>query len=345
MATVQMDHTGASGAPFGPPRAWTRDSLAADGGGFFYDIKPETRDEIADALGRVDARGLDLQSVEAQDFRLPSFAVDVPGLRRRLDDGPGFVVVRGLGVESMRRADADVVYWGIANYLGRVIRQNLTGARLDTVSDKGADRWDPYRLVDTNDRFDTHSDNAFLEPRAPDYLGLCCYRQAKEGGASLLLNAHAVHNEILAAHPQWLARLYQIFHHDLPSNQHLPDGPPTKAWPIFEERDGDLVMHFLRIYIDPGMETAGCPLTDEERAMLDFIDDLTQREDLLFEHRLNPGEALFNNNRWLLHGRRSFIDAANPEAGRLLARTWMWRRHLPPGEDPVDLDAAEFGPA
>ncbi len=104
-------------------------------------------------------------------------------------------------------------------------------------------------------------------------------------------------------------------------------------------------MHFLRIYIDPGMETAGCPLTDEERAMLDFIDDLTRREDLLFEYRLNPGEALFNNNRWLLHGRRSFIDAPNPEAGRLLARTWMWRRHLPPGEDPVDLDAAEFGPA
>ena len=161
----------------------------------------------------------------------------------------------------------------------------------------------------------------------------------------LLLNAHAMHNEILAAHPQWLPRLYQIFHHDLPANQHLPDGPPTKAWPVFEERDGDLVMHFLRIYIDPGMETAGCPLTDEERAMLDFIDDLTRREDLLFEYRLNPGEALFNNNRWLLHGRRSFIDAPNPEAGRLLARTWMWRRHLPPGEDPVDLDAAEFGPA
>jgi hypothetical protein len=330
-------------APSNGSRAWTRDSLAATGDGFFYDIKPETQDEIAEALRRIHGRGLDLGTVEAEDFRLPSLAVDIPGLRRRLDDGPGFVVVRGLIDDGLSRDEADIVYWGMANYLGRVIRQNLTGVRLDTVSDKGAGRWDPYRLVDTNDRFDTHTDNAFLESRAPDYLGLCCYRQAREGGASLLLNAYTIHDEIAAAHPEWLARLHKDFHHDLPSNQRLPDGPSTKAWPVFEERDGDLVMHFLRIYIDPGMETAGSPLSADERAMLDFIDDLTQRKDLLFQYRMAPGEALFNNNRWLLHGRLPFADDADPEKGRLLARTWMWRRHLPPGDDPVALDAAEFG--
>ena len=75
-------------------------------------------------------------------------------------------------------------------------------------------------------------------------------------------------------------------------------------------------MHYLRVYIDPGMVRAGCPLTDDERARLDFIDDLLRREDLLFQYRLRPGEALFNNNRWLLHGRTAFVDVAAPEDRR-----------------------------
>ncbi len=330
-------------APFGPPRAWTRDSLAADEAALFYDLTPEALRQIEAALQSVRARGLSLETVAQEDIRLPSFATDVPEIRRRLDEGPGFIIVRGLDVAD--REAAGIAYWAIANYLGRVIRQNLTGARLDTVSDKGEARWDPYRVVDTDGRFEVHTDNAFLEARAPDYLGLLCLAQAKSGGHSLLVSACTLHDEILARHPEYLPRLHEDFHHDLPANQRLPDSPPTKARPIFVRQGGDLVMHYLRLYIDPGMETAGCPLTADERAMLDFVDGLMRRDDLVFQYRLKPGETLFSNNRWTLHGRTAFTDYRKAERRRLLARTWLWRRHLPPGDDPVDLDEAEFGAA
>lgn len=328
---------------FGPPRAWRRADVAADA--VHYDLSGAARRQLAAGLERAEARGLDAQSVEPEDVRLPSFASDVGALRARLDDDPGFFVLRGLGLGDMSPERAKMAFWIVANYIGRVIRQNLSGARLDTVSDKAEGRWDPYRLVDTNDRFDTHTDNAFLEPRASDYLGLGCINQAQEGGESLLVSAYALHDALLAESPDWLSRLYAPFHHDLPANQRQAGGAETSERPIFERRDGDLVMHYLRLYIDPGMERAGCPLKPEERAMLDFIDGLMRRDDMTFAYRLEPGEVLFSNNRWLLHGREAFVDHAEPGRHRLLARAWMWRRHTAPGVDPVALDAAEFGAA
>ena len=342
----------------GPPRAWTPNSLAADETPIFYDLSLETKDEIADAPRRIEMRGLGLQNVEPEDFRVPSFARDVPMLRDRLDNGCGFIVVRGLDVAAISEDQATIAYWGLGNYLGRVIRQDLSGARTDFVSDKKENQsagrpkiggkiedggWDPYRVIDTNKYCTLHTDNAYSHPRPPDYMGLMCLRNAASGGESLLISAYTLHNEILDHHPEYLERLYQDFHWDTPPIQTLPDGPRTAKMPIFEAKDDDLVIHYLDMYLEPGMEIAGTPMTDEENSMQAFIDELMLRDDLRYRYLLQPGEILFSNNRWTLHGREAFIDHAAPALGRKLVRLWMWRRHIGPGLDPVALDVAEFG--
>ena len=339
-----------------PPRAWTPDDLTADVPPIFYDMTREAKNEIADALRRIKMRGLHPQNVEQQDFRVPSFARDVPMLRDHLDRGCGFVVLRGLDVAALTEDQALIVYWGLGNYLGRVMRQDLSGARTDFVSDKEEDEksksveiggkiedggWDPYRVIDTNKFCTLHTDNAYSNPRPPDYVGLMCLSNAAVGGESLLMSAYTLHNQILEQHPEYLERLYQDFSWDTPPLQTLPDGPPTKAMPIFEFKDDELVIHYLDLYLEPGMERAGTPMTPEEKEIQAFLDAQMLRDDLMFRYLLQPGETLFFNNRWNIHGRDAFEDTV--EQSRKLVRLWMWRRHTGPGMDPVALDAAEFG--
>ena len=126
--------------------------------------------------------------------------------------------------------------------------------------------------------------------------------------------------------------------------QTMPDDPTqTAVMPIFEIKDDGLVIHYQPYYLAAGMERAGTPLNAEEKEMVAFIDSLARRDDLLYRYLLQPGEILFSNNRVSLHGRDEFEDHEDPDRCRLLARLWMWRRHIGPGQDPVALDAAEYG--
>lgn len=323
-------------------RGWTRETIASGGYPVFYDLTETTRDQIAQAVEGLRRRKIHLGIIEPEDFRVPSFARDVPELRRRLDDQCGFVVLRGLNVRDYSRDENAMIYWGIANYLGRVVRQNLRGERLDTVQDRGDKITDPYRLIETTRYFLPHTDNAMLEPRWPDYLGLLCLTSAKSGGENLVISAYALLREIASSHPDYVGRLNRPWHIDPPLEQRLPGGPPTWSRPIFEIIRDELKVHYLRYYIDPGMRKAGCPMSDEETAILDHLDSLLERPELAFTHKLEPGEILFNNNNWTLHGRKAFVDHPEPERKRLLMRIWLSRRHVWPGIDPADLDAAEL---
>ena len=158
----------------GETQAWTRDSLSADESALFYDLR--SRGQRRDRRCTSSHRGAGSPSAECRAgriSRIPSFARDVPMLRDRLDHGAGFVVLRGVQVADMSEEQGWIVYWGLGNYLGRVMRQKISGERIDTVSDKVEERktslereeiksleeyrqeeeevqaWDPYRVIDT----------------------------------------------------------------------------------------------------------------------------------------------------------------------------------------------------
>ncbi|HEU4678415.1 MAG TPA: TauD/TfdA family dioxygenase [Terrimicrobiaceae bacterium] len=322
-------------------RAWTVNDIASRRYRVFYDVTAAAREQIWEAVQGLRRRKIHLGIIEPEDFRVPAFGRDVPELRRRLDDECGFVVLRGLEVDRYTRDENAMVYWGLANYIGRVIRQNLRGERLDTVQDRGDKVTDPYRLIETTRYFLPHTDNAMLEPRWPDYLGLLCLHSAQSGGENLVISAYTLLREISRSHPDFIERLSQPWHIDPPIEQRIPGGAATWSKPIFEVIRDELRIHYLRYYIDPGMRKAGCPMTAQETQMLDFLDTLLERPEFAFSHKLEPGEILLNNNNWTLHGRKAFVDHEHPEHKRLLMRIWLWRRHVWPGTDPIDLDTAD----
>ncbi|UCH25841.1 MAG: TauD/TfdA family dioxygenase [Trueperaceae bacterium] len=42
--------------------------------------------------------------------------------------------------------------------------------------------------------------------------------------------------------------------------------------------------------------------------------------------KLEPGQMMFVNNRWILHNRTAFEDFAEPERRRHYVRLWLSRR-------------------
>src|SRR5712691_7207529 len=77
------------------------------------------------------------------DFRLPAdYSVDldaaqlrdiVEEIRRQVEDGRGFVLLRRLPIEDYSKDDLGMIFWGIGTHLGRGLSQSVMGDRLGHV--------------------------------------------------------------------------------------------------------------------------------------------------------------------------------------------------------------------
>lgn len=320
---------------------WARELNDAEPSLLFHALGAAANRQLRDGLAFCRANGLTLDTVEQEDLRLPAFAPAVAGLRRRLDDGPGLVVITGIDLDGLDDGESGIVAWTLGNYLGRPVRQGLSAdRRLFTVADRGDANTDPTRIGASAQRSRLHSDNGCLEPRPPAYIGLLCVQPSRLGGDSEVIAADTLHDVIAAERPDLLPLYFERWHFLPPRLHTWPAGSPTIVKPILERVGGELHVHYARVMIEPGMSRAGTPLDARQREALDFLDSLLDRDDLLFRHRLARGEMLVTNNLRTLHGRGAFTD--DGEARRCLKRVWMWRRHRGPGDDPAALDLSEL---
>jgi hypothetical protein len=321
------------------PCAWTAATLTAEQ--TFVDLPASVNAEVRAALAEIGANGLTLETVEQEDFRTPSFARLVAAIHQRLDAGPGIAILRGLDLAGLAEGEIDIVAWALSNYVGRPIRQGLQqDRRLFTVTNNRAQHDDPIRIGATTQESRMHTDNGCLEPRAPEYVALLCVNASRSGGESTLVSAASAHRMLREEGGSLLPELFNRFHFLPPRLHTWPAGPKTICKPIFEAVGDELHVHYARVMVEPGMELAGTPLSETQRAALDRLDEVVASPSLVFEYQLQPGEMLINNNLTTLHGRRAYDDA--PGQPRKLKRIWMWRRHRGPGDNPVLLDAAEL---
>lgn len=301
----------------------------------------QIRQEIEQALAFVHQNSLTLNSVTQEDFRLPSLAREMQRLRRQLDEGPGFVILDTGLADLVSESDFEIIGWAICNYFGQIMRQGIDhDLRLFTVADKGGANTDPTRIGASAKRSAKHSDNGCLEPRPPCYLGLYCYQSSASGGESTIISAQTILQTIIKERPDLLPFYFQTYHFRAPQSHVWPSRGPTVEKPIFEFRGDELLVHYARVMISPGMEMAGQPLSQAQAEALDYLDEVIERPALNFQTLLHAGEMLVMNNLAFLHGREAFSPGS--VGGRNLKRYWMWRRHIGPGTDPALLDLAEL---
>ena len=305
-------------------RAWTAQSI--DGGeSWRYTLTADCFAELDVFLAQRQRQPQPITETRIQSADFPACAAVLEGALAALESGRGFAIVERLSFERYTRDEAQMAYWVIGQLLGVPFAQDVKGTLLYDVKDTGQDPTKGARFSVSNVESSFHMDHCFGDP-IPDILGLLSLQGAKSGGRSQFLSAYTLHNELLKAHPQELATLYDDFCFDRRGQFKEGEKPVFEA-PVFRWDAQGLHIRYLYYYIQVGQERMDEPFSPAQARALAAVEDTLAREDLHVEMLLEPGQMLFTSNHWLLHNRTSFEDHPEPEKRRHLVRLWLSYRN------------------
>jgi hypothetical protein len=253
-------------------------------------------------------------------FPLPRFAAELDAILDEVENGRGFMLLRGIPRHRYTDAECELIYWGLGVHLGLPVSQNARGHRLGHVRDEGRVIADPNaRAYQTNQRMDFHTD---LLP--VDLLGLFCLRTAKSGGASKLVSALTVHNVLREERPDLLEELYGTFHLDWRGEEPAGENP-WFSLPMFSERNGRIT---TRICSLPYYESAArfgdqYRPTLRQHEALEAVQEIANRPELMLTMSFEEGDIQLINNHIMLHAREAYEDYPEPGRERHLLRMWI----------------------
>ena len=262
----------------------------------------------------------ELDSINKND--LPLFKKKILDFRNeRLLDGVGLFVIDGICMESFSVKEKTSIYILASKILGELIIQNIKQEKLVEIKDVGKSMKTGGRYHETKEGGSHHTDSPQWK-NVPDYLGLFCVHNAKKGGTNLFLSAYTIHNRILQERKDLLDIFYEKFYFD--KRGEFKDGEsPTVFQPIFELKNKKLFFRYLRNYIDAGHDIQNQPLSQPQKDALTCLDNLMRMEDITLKYDLKPGDMVFSDNHWVVHGRTSFEDYDDENLKRFMLRTWI----------------------
>ena len=294
-------------------------------------MPPEVVSDIDAALAEAKDRGLRPTGFGKDDFPLPAFADFARHIQNEMEEGRGFVLVRGLPMERYTKEDAAIVFWGLACHLGQIVSQNRYGDMIGHVRDLGRDMRNPSaRFYETRLSQDVHNDLS-------DWISLMCLRQAKSEGVSTLASAAAIHDIMMAERPDLVRVLYEPLTIDRRNEPGWPEEESELYYrlPVFTYFKGRLTSRLLpKTYYEtaerhPGVEK----LTKDQDEALDLLLDVAHRPGISHNFLMRPGDIQFANNYSVLHSRSTYDDWDEPDRKRHLLRIWICppnSRELPP---------------
>jgi hypothetical protein len=273
-------------------------------------------EELAEVAAEAKSRGQSWQSFDDTLARRPFLSELGAAVRRDLAEGYGFTVLRGMPVARFAPDDLKIAYRAIASQIGVAGAQGDTEKRVVEVIDLQSPDKQFYNMK--GGPLPMHVDPV-------DVVGLLCVRKAKSGGLSGIASSMAVHNEMLAKHPDALELLYRGYY-NLMRNLRGPDGRPPLTdhyCPIFGTAGGDTICSLTRSAVLAAVDAGRVELTDAERAALDLFEAIATRPTMMLQMDLEPGDIQLLNNRVIVHNRTDYVDEIELEHRRLLFRVWL----------------------
>jgi hypothetical protein len=320
--------------PVAGPGVWYGATLARRDD-WMRHFTPAELDEIAAAVHAFKLSGEDPATLSPQTFPLPRLGAVMRGILAELVEGRGFILLRGLPVESMTREEQAIAYLGLGSWLGRLRSQNAKGHLLGHVQDLGLDIRDPnVRYYQTNRKLEYHTDSV-------DVVGLLCLQAAKAGGESYLASSMTVYNEVLRQRKDLLPALFEPFPTD--RRGEVPEG--MRPWfdiPVFNRHAGRLSCIYVRQYIESAQQQfpRARRLTPEQRAAMDLVDALCNDPSIHLAMDFRPGDIQLLHNHQILHSRGDFENWPERERHRHLLRLWL----APPEARPLpEVFAPRYG--
>jgi len=207
--------------------------------------------EIETAMSNVDDS--DFRNITRLNFRITGLARRLEDILKEIEDGRGFVLVKGLPVTR----------WG----------EDYTRCVHDTI-----------RYFQTNQAIEFHNDGA-------DIFALLCVRAGRNGGHSRLVSAVQVFNTIAERRPDLAEVLQQDFHVDA-RGQHA-GGLRCQVIPIFSYLDGHLNVLLKSAYIHSAQRFDDVPaLSDTQLEALELLDTVMNEPGMSMQFDLEPGDIL-----------------------------------------------------
>jgi len=282
--------------------------------------------ELEGAICAYRRDGGSLREINASKYPLPLLAPTIESWMHELDDGRGFLLVRGFPADKYSETEAAFAYWLIGLHLGRPVPQNRNGDVLGHVRDDGADPNQPgIRLYRTRVRLGFHTDGA-------DIIGLLCLNKAKAGGASRIASSVSVFNEVMRRRPDLMPLLFENFYWDREADAG-PGEPPYFTFPICRYENQRLATLYIGWYIRNAQRFAEIPrLSAAQLELLDLIDSIANDSTFYLDMDFEPGDMQFLKNAVILHARTEYEDWEEPERKRHLLRLWLTNFALKDGD-------------
>jgi len=301
--------------PLEPACEWRSGEL---GDSYIFQLTDAHLAELDAALVNAEATCADVLDITRDAFPLPTLGAELEGLTQELINGRGVVLIRGVPVERYGKQRASSIYWGVGTHLGRPWPQNAKGHLLGDVTDQGKAASDPTSRGNEigGIAFPFHSDGS-------DLVGLFCLDSGAGGGASLVANALAIHNELARTEPELAAELYEPFPYDL-RGENAPDSKPWYTMPIFNRRGDRLFVRYIRPYIEASRRHEDAPRpSDAARQAMNRVDAMCADPEFHVSMTMMPGDMQFVNNYHVLHARDAYEDDRPGGRIRHLKRLWL----------------------
>jgi hypothetical protein len=296
-------------------------------------LEPQHIEEIDAAIAKLAERGITLDTVRAGDLQLPGLASLLRDFLDRDLGRRGFGMIRGFPAHRYSVEQCAMFFWALGTCMGKPVSQNADGDRLGAVRSKGLDFHAlNVRGYQTTARLPFHCDPS-------DVVGLLCINKGKSGGLSSVISGISMYNCILAEHPEYLDILYRGFRYDRRGEEAFYQKSISNPVPVFSYSAPDLSIRYVRKSMETAQQKLGQPFSAEETEILDYMEELTHRESLVYSMMLEPGDMQFCNNYTVLHSRTAYEeDAARP---RHLMRLWI----KVPGIRRLAPELIEYDPA
>ena len=104
-------------APIRHQSAWTVADFYSPAD-YSVDLNAAQLRDIATATRRIKAAGIGLDGLQREHFEVPSLRPVFEEIRRQVEDGRGFVLLRRLPIEDYSKDDLGLIFWGIGSHLG-----------------------------------------------------------------------------------------------------------------------------------------------------------------------------------------------------------------------------------
>jgi len=301
-------------------QAWTRADVRDSD--FRVVLTEAARCELLDAAAELRRQPVPMLALRPDSFALPACRAAMEQVRAILGDGIRFALLERLPIEELSLDEAKALYWILSSMLARPVAQKLDGTVIYDVHDTGqkALPGSGIRPDKTNIDLQFHNDNAY-NFLMPEFVGLLCVRQAKDGGMSRVMSFATAYNALLERHRELLPRLYEPFWFDRQREFH-PGEPATFSAPVFIQ-DGERLKARLSLHQIRGGYALRGGMDNATAAAVQAIAEVFADTSLQFQFRLNAGEIQYVANREIGHSRTEFHDFEDAERRRLLIRLWL----------------------